>query len=112
MTEKFGHLTGQVGMMKVADVPRKTCKQTMRNSSKLAKSRRYLTANVENKWLSNLHESVNSANFQYANTFSGTLPEPRKRNLPLPKPLSLDAFCAQMAPHVFGKPKKASHIFT
>ena len=33
-------------------------------------------------------------------------------NLPLPKPLSLDAFCAQMAPHLFGKPKKASHIFT
>ena len=91
--------------MKVADVPRK---QTMRNSSELARSRRHLTANVENKWLSNLHENVNSANFQNAIIRSGTLPESRKRNLPLPKPLSLDAFCAQMAPHIFGNPNKAS----
>ena len=71
MTEKFGHITGQVGMTKVADTPRKTCKQIMQNSYELAKSRRHLTVNVENKWLSNLHESVNSANFQNANTFSG-----------------------------------------
>ena len=60
MTEKFGNVTGQVGKMKVADVPRNFCKQTMRNSSELPKSRRHLTANVENKWLSNLHDNVNS----------------------------------------------------
>ena len=85
MTEKFGNSSGQVGKMKVADVPQNSCKQTTRNSFELAASRRHLTANVENKWLSYLHESVNSANFHNANTFSGTLPEPRKRNLPLPK---------------------------
>ena len=45
MTEKFGHITGQVGMTKVADTPQKTCKQIMQNSSELAKSRRH----VENK---------------------------------------------------------------
>ena len=43
---------------------------------------------------------------------SGTLPESRKRDLPLPKPLSLDAFSAQMAPHIFGNPVKASHVQT
>ena len=59
----------------------------MRNSSELARSRQHLTANVENKWLSNLRENVNSANSQNANILSGTLPEPRKRNLQLPKPL-------------------------
>ena len=59
--EKFGNITGQVGKMEVADVPRKLRKQIMRNFSKLAKSRRHLTANVENKWLSNSHENVNSA---------------------------------------------------
>ena len=59
VTERFGNSSGQVGKMKVADVPRKPCKQTMRNSSELAKSRRHLTANVENKWLSNLHGNVN-----------------------------------------------------
>ena len=112
MTEMFGNVTGQVGKIKVADVPRKTCKQTMRNSIELARSRRHLTANVENKWLSNLHKNVNSANPQNMNTLSDTLPEPRKHNLPLPKPLSLDAFCAQMAPHIFGNPNKASHILT
>ena len=84
----------------------------MRNSSELAESRRRLTANVEKKWLSNLHENVNSAKPQNANTRSGTLPELRERNLPLPKLLSLDAFCAQMAPHIFGNPNQASHILT
>ena len=54
LTEKFGNVTGQVGKMKVANIPQNTCKQTMRNSSELAESRRRLTANVENKWLSNL----------------------------------------------------------
>ena len=58
MTERFGNITGQVGKMKAADVPRNPCKQTMRNSIELAKSRRHLTANVENQWFSNLHESV------------------------------------------------------
>ena len=62
MTERFGNSSGQVGKMKVANVPRNSCKQTMRNSLELAESRRRLTANVENKWLSNLHENVNSAN--------------------------------------------------
>ena len=66
MTERFGNISGQVGKMKVANIPRNSCKQTMRNSSELAESRRYLTANVENKWLSNLHENVNSANSQKA----------------------------------------------
>ena len=56
--EKYGNQTGKVGKMKVADVPRKPCKQTMRNSSELAKSRRYLTVNVENKWFSDLHANV------------------------------------------------------
>ena len=82
-TEKFGNITGQVGKMKVADIPRKSCKQTLQDSSELAESRRRLTANVENKWLSNLHENVNSANPQNATIRFGTLPEPRKRNLPL-----------------------------
>ena len=49
LTEKSGNSSGQVGKMKVADVPRNSCKQTMRNSSELAESRRRLTANVENK---------------------------------------------------------------
>ena len=53
LTKKSGNSSGQVGKMKVADVPRNSCKQTMRNSSELAESRRHLTANVENKWLSN-----------------------------------------------------------
>ena len=82
----------------------------MQNSPELAKSRRHLTANVENKWLSNSHGNVNSANSQNATIRSGTLPEPRKRNLLLAKPLSLDASCAQMAPHIFGNPNKTSHI--
>ena len=101
VTERFGNSSGQVGKMKVADVPRNFRKQTMRNSFELAESRRHLTANVETKWLSNLHENVNSAKPQNAIIRSGTLPESRKRNLPLPKPLSLDAFCAQMAPTPF-----------
>ena len=42
---------------------------------------------------------------------SGTLPEPRKRHLPLSRPLSLDAFCAQMAPHNFRNPDNLLHIF-
>ena len=48
--EKYRNISGKVGKMKVADVPQKPCKQTMRSSSELAKSRRHLTANVENKW--------------------------------------------------------------
>ena len=32
VTERFGNSSGQVGKMKVADVPRNLCKQTMRNS--------------------------------------------------------------------------------
>ena len=95
----------------------------MRNSIEQAKSRRHLTANVETKRFSDLHENVNpaiinkcetqdlmfsnlrenanSALPRNLNSPSGTLPEPRKRHLPLPRPLSLDAFCAQMAPHIF-----------
>ena len=57
--EKYGNISGKVVKMKVADVPQKPCKQTTRNSSELAKSRRHLAANVENKWFSNLHENVN-----------------------------------------------------
>ena len=34
--EKFGNVTGQVGKMKVANIPRNFCKQTMRNSFELA----------------------------------------------------------------------------
>ena len=60
VTKKFVNTTGQVGKMKVAVVPQKSRKQTMQTSSELAKSRRHLTANVENKWLSNLHDNVNS----------------------------------------------------
>ena len=41
--------------------PQNPRKQIMRNSFEQAKSRRHLTANVENKWFSNLHENVNSA---------------------------------------------------
>ena len=93
----------------MADVPQNSCKQTTRNSFELAESRRHPTANVENTWLSNLHENVNSANSQNAIIHSGTLPESRKRNLTLPEPLPLDAFCAQMAPHIFGNPNKALH---
>ena len=110
LTEKFGNSSGQVGKMKVAGVPQDFCKQTMRNSSELAKSRRPLTANVENKWFSNLHENVNSANSQNTVIHSGTPPESRKRDLPLPKPMSLDASCAQMAPH--SNPNKATYIST
>ena len=109
MHEKFGNITGQVGKMKVANIPQNFCKQTMQNSSELAESRRHLTANVEKKWLRNLHENVNSANSQNAIIRSGTLLESRKCKLPLPKPLSLDAFSAQMAPHLFGNPDKALH---
>ena len=39
MTEKFDNVTGQVGKIKLADAPRKLCKQTMQNSSELARSR-------------------------------------------------------------------------
>lgn len=39
-------------------------------------------------------------------------PEPRKRHLQLSKPLSLDAFCAQMAPPYLYTPNEPSHIFT
>ena len=42
LTEKFGNVTGQVGKMRVADLPRNPRKQTMRNSIELAKSRRHL----------------------------------------------------------------------
>ena len=42
VTEKLGNSSGQVGKMKMADVPQKPCKQTMRNSSELANSRRHL----------------------------------------------------------------------
>ena len=82
----------------------------MRDSFEQAKSRRHLTANVENKWFSNLYENVNSADPRNANTFSGIWPEPRKR--PLPKPLSLDVFCVQMALHIFANPDKPSYTFT
>ena len=109
VTERFGNVPGQVDKMKVAVTPQKPRKQIMRNSFEQAKSRRYLTANVENKWLSNLHENVNSANLKSANTFSGISPESRKHQLPLPKPLTRDAFCARMAPHIFSNPNKALH---
>ena len=97
----------------------------MRNSFEQAESRRHLTDNVENKWLhenvnfatpniyetwnewfSNLHENVNSAKPRSVNFLSGILPEPRKRHLPLPRPLSLNAFGAQMAPHIYSNPDK------
>ena len=39
MTEKSGNSSGQVGKMKVANIPRNTCKQTMqKNSIELAES--------------------------------------------------------------------------
>ena len=115
----------------MADVPQKSRKQIMRNSFEQAKSR-HLTDNVENKWFSNLHENVNSAtsendesqskwfsnvheNVNSAKTRNmniplGILPEPRKRHLLLPRPLSLDAFCAQMAPHIFPNLDEPPHV--
>ena len=106
----------------------------MRNSFEQAESRRHLTDNVENKWFSdlhenvnsatpniyeiwnewfsNLHENVNSAKPRSVNFPSGILPEPRKRHLPLPRPLSLNVFSAQMARHIYSNPDKPSHIAT
>ena len=45
--------------MKVEVKPQKPRKQIMQNSFEQAKSRRHLTANVENKWFRDLHENVN-----------------------------------------------------
>ena len=130
----FGNVSGQVGKMKIEVAHQQTRKQIMQNSFEQAKSRRHLTVNVETKRFSDLHENVNpaiidkretqhlmfsdlhenanSALRQNLNVPSGTLPEPRKRHLPLPRPLSIDAFCEQMAPHIFKNPREPLHIFT
>ena len=75
----------------------------MRNSFELAESCRHLTVKVENKWFSNLHKHVNSANPRNINVPTGFMLKERKNNLSLPKPLSLNDFCAQIAPHVFAR---------
>ena len=60
MTERLGNVSGKVGKMKVEVALLQPRKQIMRNSFEQAKSRRHFTANVENKWFSNLHKNVNS----------------------------------------------------
>ena len=132
--KKYGNHTGKVGKMKVEVKPQKPRKQIMQNSFEQAKSRRHLTANVENKWFSdlhenvtptisnnsktqnswfiNLHKNVNSAKSPNVHVPSGILPKPRKRHLSLQRPISLDPFCARMALHIFRNPSEPSHIFT
>ena len=65
--------TCKVGKMKVAVVPKKPCKQIMRNLFLQLESRRQLTANVGNKWISNIHKNVNSASFNTYETLNKCL---------------------------------------
>ena len=59
--EKYGNFFRKVGKMKGSLNPKQNlCKQTMRNSSELAKSCRHLTANVENPMDRNLYIFQNS----------------------------------------------------